>query len=135
MHHAEITRRGRPPGSLNLRRKYSAPQLARGTDAHGRFIGPRDVERAVAFFWAVPHRAAAAPRVRSDPVFGRDGRTGEHKRKLTDEHLRAINHLAKNEHLSQRELATRFNVTQGCIAGHLIPGGSAMMRRALSGAP
>ena len=53
----------------SIRTNYSAAQLARGTDDHGRFIGPHDVERAAEHFWRAPHRRSQAPIVRADPVF------------------------------------------------------------------
>jgi hypothetical protein len=43
------------------RLKYTAAQLARGTDEQGRFIGPRALDRAERHFWADPARRDNRP--------------------------------------------------------------------------
>jgi hypothetical protein len=123
----------------SIRTNYSAAQLARGTDDHGRFIGPHDVERAAEHFWRAPHRRSQAPIVRADPVF--DEALGARKVKvlrpraaksgLTPNDLVEI-HTRAGQGETWKSLATFFDVGIGTIAYHFRKGGSVAMRAALT---
>lgn len=123
------------------RRRHSATQLARGLDSAGRFIGQHDFERGWQHFWLAPHRRSSAPLVRSDPVFGRDGRPGNSGAKgvprpmrsgLDFAKLRAI-HARRQQGESTPALAAAFGVHYSTIKFHLKP--SASMRAALAAVP
>jgi hypothetical protein len=138
--HVRPNLHGIPRSRINRQPRHHAcflapAQVARGTDSAGRFVGPRDIERAVAHFWHAPHRRGAAPLVYVDPVFGRVStgvaRPRASKSGLGPIELRAI-WAGRASGLTHAALAATYGVSVATINYHVRVGGSVAMRHALA---
>lgn len=103
-----------------------------GTDFHGRYVGPFDIDRGLEFFWR--SRKGSAPIVRNAPDhFGasRDPRRPRSldRSGLNFEKLREI-HALRKAGATLTDLAIRFEVSLNTLSYHLR--GSASMHAALA---
>lgn len=126
------------------REATSAAVQARGIDSAGRFVGPRDLDRAFDFFWSQPCRRGSAPIVRAEFEFGprahaslNHGGAGRprslEKSGLDFEKLRAIFHRYAGGHgETKTALAAEYGVSINTLSFHLRNGGSASMKAALA---
>ncbi len=121
----------------------SRAEHARGTDAAGRFIGARDVERGFDFFM---RSRGQAPRVRQALPAGVELRLAEFaparavpsgrpagSGALSLGALREV-WAARQAGATYAQLAEQFGVSLACIKGHMARGGSASMRAARAAA-